>query len=117
MTTYVENTGQLSEHHLEELNASEIAPEHRDARGYETLYGTDEDRARLREASIPVWAWREDSAFPGLLIPLYRVTGERIGAVQAGPAAALRRQNREVRGTPQAAPAWTSRRSYQTRSA
>jgi hypothetical protein len=80
MTTYVENTGQLSEHHLAELNASEIAPEHRDARGYETLYGTDEDRARLREASIPVWAWREQSAFPGLLIPLYRVTGERIGA-------------------------------------
>jgi P4 family phage/plasmid primase-like protien len=81
MTTYVENTGQLSEHHLAELNASEIAPEHRDARGYETLYGTDEDRARLREASIPPWSWREDSAFPGLLIPLYRVTGERIGAM------------------------------------
>jgi hypothetical protein len=80
MTTYVENTGQLSDHHLEELNASEIAPEHRDARGYETLYGTDEDRARLREENIPVWAWREDSAFPGLLIPIWRVTGERIGA-------------------------------------
>lgn len=77
MTTFV---GQVSDHHLEELNASEIAPEVRDARGYETLYGTDEDRARLREESIPVWAWREESAFPGLLIPLYRVTGERIGA-------------------------------------
>lgn len=81
MTTYVEaNAGQLSDHHLAELDASEIAPEVRDARGYETLYGTDEDRARLREESIPVWAWREESAFPGLLIPLYRVTGERIGA-------------------------------------
>jgi P4 family phage/plasmid primase-like protien len=74
------NAGQLSDHHLAELDASEIAPEHRDARGYETLYGSDEDRARLREESIPVWAWREDTAFPGLLIPLYRVTGERIGA-------------------------------------
>ena len=81
MTTYVEaNAGQLSDHHRAELDASEISPEVRDARGYETLYGTDEDRARLREESIPVWAWREDSAFPGLLIPLYRVTGERIGA-------------------------------------
>ncbi|MFD8226925.1 phage/plasmid primase, P4 family [Streptomyces massasporeus] len=81
MTTYVEaNAGQVSDHHAAELDASEISPEHRDARGYETLYGTDEDRARLREESIPVWAWREESAFPGLLIPLYRVTGERIGA-------------------------------------
>jgi P4 family phage/plasmid primase-like protien len=81
MTTYVDtNSGQVSDHHLAELDASEIAPEHRDARGYETLYGTDEDRARLREESIPVWAWREETAFPGLFIPLYRVTGERIGA-------------------------------------
>lgn len=81
MTTYVEaSAGQLSDHHLAELEASEIAPDARDARGYETLYGTDEDRSRLRGESIPVWAWREESAFPGLLIPLYRVTGERIGS-------------------------------------
>lgn len=81
MTTYVDTSaGQLSDGHLAELAASEIAPEHRDARGYETLYGTDEDRARLRQESIPTWAWREDTAFPGLLVPLYRVTGERIGA-------------------------------------
>ncbi|MFH8805317.1 phage/plasmid primase, P4 family, partial [Streptomyces sp. NPDC017936] len=81
MTTYVDtNPGQVSDHHAAELDASEISPEHRDARGYETLYGTAEDRARLREESIPVWAWREESAFPGLLIPMYRVTGERIGA-------------------------------------
>lgn len=80
MTTYVDtNPGRVSDHHAEELNASEISPDVREARGYETLYGTDEDRARLREASIPVWAWREESAFPGLLIPLYRVTGELIG--------------------------------------
>lgn len=81
MTTYVEpGQGQLSDHHAAELAASEIAPELRDTRGYETLYGTDEDRARLREESIPVWAWREESAFPGLFIPMYRVTGERVGA-------------------------------------
>lgn len=81
MTTYVDtNPGQVSDHHAAELDASEISPEIRDTRGYETLYGTDEDRARLREESIPVWAWREESAFPGLLIPMYRVTGERIGA-------------------------------------
>jgi P4 family phage/plasmid primase-like protien len=81
MTTYVENAGQVSDHHLAELDASEISPEAREARGYETLYGTDEDKALLREERIPIWAWREDSAFPGLLIPLYRVTGERIGAM------------------------------------
>ncbi|MGW2213247.1 DUF3854 domain-containing protein, partial [Streptomyces sp. NPDC001781] len=82
MTTYVEtNPGQVSDHHAAELDASVISPDVRDARGYETLYGTEEDRARLREESIPVWAWREESAFPGLLIPLYRVTGERIGAM------------------------------------
>lgn len=81
MTTYVDmNPGQLSDHHLAELDASEISPEVREARGYETLYGTDEDRARLRQESIPVWAWREESAFPGMFIPMYRVTGERIGA-------------------------------------
>lgn len=81
MTTYVDtNPGRVSDHHAEELDASEISPDVREARGYETLYGTDEDRARLRQESIPVWAWREESAFPGLLIPLYRVTGELIGA-------------------------------------
>jgi P4 family phage/plasmid primase-like protien len=82
MTTYVEaNAGQLSDHHLAELDASEIAPEVREERGYETLYGTDEDKALLRQEKIPVWAWREESAFPGLLLPMYRVTGERIGAM------------------------------------
>lgn len=81
MTTYVDtNPGRVSETHAEELDASEISPEVREARGYETLYGTDEDRARLRQESIPVWAWREETAFPGLFIPLYRVTGELIGA-------------------------------------
>lgn len=81
MTTYVDtNPGRVSDHHSEELDASEISPDVREARGYETLYGTDEDRARLRQESIPVWAWREESAFPGLFIPMYRVTGERIGA-------------------------------------
>lgn len=81
MTTFVDtSTGRVSDHHSAELDASEISSEVREARGYETLYGTDEDRARLREADIPAWAWREDTAFPGLFIPLYRVTGECIGA-------------------------------------
>lgn len=82
MTTYVDmNPGRVSDHHAEELDASEISPEVREARGYETLYGTDEDKALLRQEKIPVWAWREDNAFPGLLLPMYRVTGERIGAM------------------------------------
>lgn len=87
MTTYLDASEgragavpppELSDHHTAELDASEISPEVRAARGYETLYGTAEDRARLHEADIPIWSYREDTAFPGLFLPIYRVTGERI---------------------------------------
>ena len=71
--------------HLRELEESCISEAVRDARGYETLYGTDEDRARLKELRVPRWAWRDDMAFPALLLPMYRVTGEEIG-VQFKPA-------------------------------
>lgn len=70
---------ELSGVHTSELNGSRISQEHIAARGYRTLYGTDDDRHGLKEIRIPRWAWREDSAYPGLLIPMYRVTGERIG--------------------------------------
>jgi P4 family phage/plasmid primase-like protien len=69
----------LSAAHQAELDASAITPEHIGARGYQTLHGSDEERAGLKEIRIPRWAWRDDSAYPGLLIPMYRVTGERIG--------------------------------------
>lgn len=65
--------------HARELEESVISPEVAEARGYETLYGTDEDRRRLKDIRIPRWAWRDDLAFPALLIPMYRVSGEEIG--------------------------------------
>jgi putative DNA primase/helicase len=69
----------LSAGHLSELQGSVISDDQMRARGYRTLEGSDDDRAGLKEIRIPRWAWRDDSAFPGLLIPMYRVTGERIG--------------------------------------
>ena len=65
--------------HAQEIADSCIAEAVRDARGYETLYGSEEDQARLHDLHIPRWAWRDPMAFPGLLIPMYRVTGEEIG--------------------------------------
>jgi P4 family phage/plasmid primase-like protien len=65
--------------HARELEESCIAPQVRDRRRYETLYDTEESRARLKELRIPRWAWRDPMAFPGLLMPMYRVTGEEIG--------------------------------------
>jgi P4 family phage/plasmid primase-like protien len=66
--------------HRQELEASVISDAVIGARGYETLDGTDDDRSRLKDLRIPRWAWREDFAFPGILMPMYRVTGEEIGA-------------------------------------
>lgn len=65
--------------HRAELLGSVISEEQMSARGYRTLHGSDDDKAGLKEIRIPRWAWRDESAFPGLLIPMYRVTGERIG--------------------------------------
>lgn len=78
MTT-VEAPPDLMPGHQRELEESCITQEVVDARGYETLYGTDEDRARLKELRVPRWAWRDEMAFPALLLPMYRVTGEEIG--------------------------------------
>jgi phage/plasmid-associated DNA primase len=66
--------------HRRELEASRIGETVITTRGYETLYGTDEDRLRLRDLHVPRWSWREDLAYPGILMPMYRVTGEEIGA-------------------------------------
>lgn len=70
---------EISPAHQEELAASQITEDHIQARQYRTLYGSDSDRAELRDLRIPRFMWREDTAFPGLLIPEYRVTGELIG--------------------------------------
>lgn len=71
--------------HVRELEESCISTLVRERRRYETLYGTDEDKARLKELRVPRWAWRDELAFPALLLPMYRVTGEEIG-VQFKPA-------------------------------
>lgn len=65
--------------HARELEESCISVPVMIARGYETLYGTDDDKARLKELRVPRWAWRDEMAFPALLLPMYRVTGETIG--------------------------------------
>jgi P4 family phage/plasmid primase-like protien len=65
--------------HRRELEESCIDPDVQAVRGYRTVYGTDEDRAELKNMRLPRWAWRDASAFPALLLPMYRVTGERIG--------------------------------------
>lgn len=71
--------------HQRELEESCISADVQAARRYETLYGTDEDKARLKALRVPRWAWRDELAFPALLLPMYRVTGEEIG-VQFKPA-------------------------------
>jgi P4 family phage/plasmid primase-like protien len=71
--------------HQRELETSCISAEVQAARGYATLYGTEEDKARLKSLRVPRWAWRDETAFPALLLPMYRVTGEEIG-VQFKPA-------------------------------
>lgn len=47
-------------------------------RGYQTVGHSDRDG--LVELGLPSWAFSSDQRFPGLLIPMYRVTGERITA-------------------------------------
>jgi P4 family phage/plasmid primase-like protien len=48
-----------------------------DQRGYRTV-GADW-REKLSELGIPTWAIRSDDAFPGLVLPMYRISGEFIG--------------------------------------
>lgn len=64
------------------LAHSSIDPAVARERGYETISrpGQNDDGPRKRMASlgIPGWAIRDNSYFPGLLIPLYRATGERV---------------------------------------
>lgn len=68
----------LSDAHLRELEASCITDQVIAERGYRTLENSEESRALLKDLKIPGWAWEDESAWPGLLIPLYRATGEVI---------------------------------------
>jgi P4 family phage/plasmid primase-like protien len=53
-----------------------------DERGYESIHrptnGDQRQRERLTRLQIPTWATREDSYFPGLLIPMYGPTGQPV---------------------------------------
>lgn len=78
-------TPRLSAGHTAELNSSRIDSGLIESRGYRTLGA--EARDKLKEIGCPAWAVRDDSAFPGLFIPMYRVgTGDYIG-FQFKPAA------------------------------
>lgn len=72
---------ELHPKHREHLYASGISDSVIDARGYQTIGRTANDnrgRELLKSLKIPGWARNEDSRFPGILIPQYRPTGERV---------------------------------------
>jgi P4 family phage/plasmid primase-like protien len=61
---------------------SAISAEVIEARGYTTVRrptaGDSSPKETLKRCGIPGWARAEDARYPGLLIPLYRATGERV---------------------------------------
>lgn len=71
------NEDRLSPEHREELNSSRIDSALIDRRSYRTV--GIEWRTRLAEMGIPMWAMQNEEAFPGLVLPMHRVTGEYIG--------------------------------------
>jgi hypothetical protein len=72
-------------HHRKMLADAAISEEVIKARGYQTIgrptNGDDRPRQRLKRLGISGKITKVDTAFPGLLIPLYRATGERISAM------------------------------------
>lgn len=69
----------LSGNHLGEILVdSAISEDVAAARGYETLEDSQENRVRLRELGFTTGAWDRDEAWPVLLIPVRRATGEVI---------------------------------------
>lgn len=69
--------------HLAQLHQSAISDDAIRGRGYRSVSrptaGDGSSRDMLRRLGIPGWARSDDARFPGLLIPLYRATGELIG--------------------------------------
>ena len=61
---------------------SAIDPDVIAERGYESIHrptnGDQRQRERLKRLGIPTWAIKEDSYFPGILIPMYGPTGQRV---------------------------------------
>ena len=68
----------IPEHRDEILTGSAVAEHVAAARGYESLEDTPENRARLRELGFATPAWDREDAWPVLLIPVRRATGEII---------------------------------------
>jgi P4 family phage/plasmid primase-like protien len=96
----------LSDQHRRELETeSAIDPNVIAARGYETLErrskGDNQMRERLNKLRIPTWATREDSYFPGILIPMYGPAGQRVSC-QWKPRVAV--QNRDGKKMKYASP-------------
>ncbi len=72
------NLNGLSEYHFEILKESAINPEVILERHYRTVYMDDNGPKLLRSLAIPSWARDNPDCYPGLLIPLYRASGELI---------------------------------------
>ena len=74
--------GNLLLFHETQLRASEIAFDVARERGYESLSrptpGDQRPRDKLRRLGFPAWVRDDDARFPGLLIPVWRATGEVI---------------------------------------
>jgi P4 family phage/plasmid primase-like protien len=83
ITARLNHAGFLFDGHRRELSSeSAIDSEVIAERGYRSVgrptSGDDEPRRRLARLGIPGWAYREDSDFPGLLIPMYGPTGQLV---------------------------------------
>jgi len=74
--------GNLLTFHETQLRTSEIAYDVARERGYESISrptpGDQRPRDKLRRLGFPAWVRDDDARFPGLLIPVYRATGEQI---------------------------------------
>jgi putative DNA primase/helicase len=64
------------------VEESSIDPDVVAERGYESIHrpsaGDKRSRERLQALQTPTWAIKEDSYFPGMLIPIYGPTGRRV---------------------------------------
>ena len=72
----------LDPHRRELEQESAIDPAVIAERGHESIHrptnGDARQRHRLRTLDIPTWAIKEDSYFPGILIPMYGPTGRKV---------------------------------------
>jgi putative DNA primase/helicase len=73
----------LLPHHRSHLRDSAVSADVINARGYQTVGrptagDPTSSKNLLKRCGIPGWARRDDARYPGLLIPLYRATGEHI---------------------------------------